>query len=109
MSRRALQSPPLAPTTPPTPTAAQRAADLKGRICSFYPAPGCVVGCVPVKGATRYAGTITAASPAPPVQPGNVPDFTVTIQGRTGKTATVSVTLNYVTLHPSWDAALSSP
>lgn len=89
-------------------SSADRAAALVGQICTFFPVPAVVVGCVAPPNALRYAGTITAAMPAPPLQPGNVPDYTVTIKGRTGKVVVVSLTLNYVSLFPSWEQALDT-
>lgn len=78
-----------------------------GQIAAFYPKPGAVIGCVPVAGSIRHVGAVVAVAPTGPTKRGAIPDFAVTIRGRSGRTATVSMVENYVTLFPTWHEAAS--
>jgi hypothetical protein len=81
------------------------APDLIGRVVAFFPKADAVKRGVRQPGTVRYVGQIIAATDAPPVGKGKVPDFTLTVRGKTGKTATISMTLNYATLHDTWKSA----
>jgi hypothetical protein len=76
-----------------------------GKVCAFFPKPNSVIMGLRQPNTPRYHGQIIAAAPAPPVGKGKVPDFTLTVRGKTGKTATISMTLNYATLHDLWEQA----
>ncbi len=82
--------------------------DKIGSICSFYPARGSVVLCRAKPDAKKYAGVIIACEEAPPPPGWTRPDYTLTIRGRTAKTMEVSAIFNYVTIHPSWQEAISA-
>jgi hypothetical protein len=60
-----------------------------------------------VPGSVLYVGQIIAAEPAGVKGKGLIPDFTVTIRGRTGKTATVSTFDHYVRTHDTWKDAIA--
>lgn len=81
------------------------APDFVGKVCAFFPKTDAVIRGVRQPGTVRYVGQVIAAAPAPPVGPGKVPDFTLTVRGKTGKTATISMTLNYATVHETWKQA----
>jgi hypothetical protein len=79
-----------------------------GKIASFYPKRGSVVGCLARPGAKRLVGTITEVKKAPPPKGWKRHDFLITIRGRSGKTIEVSLIENYVTIHPSWQEAIAA-
>ena len=79
--------------------------ELVGKVCTFFPKLDSVVNCLRQPLTTRYLGQIVAATPAPPVGKSQIPDFTLTVRGKTGKTATISMTLNYATIHDTWTKA----
>jgi hypothetical protein len=79
---------------------------MVGKVATFYPVKGCVVAGLPKAGApARFTGQVIAATPAPALQPGNVPDYTLTVRGRTGRTATISLTENHASLFDTWAEA----
>jgi len=47
----------------------------------------------------RLSGVITSATPAPNTMVGNIPDFTLTIRGKSGATITTSLVNSYSTLY----------
>jgi len=86
-------------------TPAERAAKLIGRIVSFFPTTGAVHRCLRLPNTPRFAGQIISATEITPTNLGAIPDFEVTIRGRTGRTATVSLTENFVSIHDNWTDA----
>ena len=76
-----------------------------GKICAFYTKPGQVKGCVPLPGAVRVIGAVIASKPAPPAQPGNIPNHILTVRGRSGRTAEVSMVCQYANLFDTWHEA----
>lgn len=78
-----------------------------GKICAFYTKPGQVKGCVPLPGATRAIGAVIASKPAAPAQPGNIPNSTLTVRGRSGRTAEVNMVEQYANLFETWHEAAS--
>lgn len=81
------------------------APDLVGKVCVFFPGTNAIIRGVRQPGTIRYTGQVISATDAPPVGKGKVPDFTLTVRGKTGKTATISMTLNYATIHDTWKEA----
>lgn len=86
-------------------TPAERAAKLIGRIVSFFPTTGAVHRCLRLPNTPRFAGQIIAVSKSTVTDLGSIPDLHVTIRGRTGRTATVSLTENFVSFHDNWTDA----
>lgn len=76
-----------------------------GKICAFYTKLGQVKGCVPLPGATRAIGAVIASKPAPAVMPGNIPNHTLTVRGRSGRTAEVSMVEQHANLFETWHEA----
>lgn len=73
-----------------------------GRICSFHrDASASVVLCLPVKPFVVFLGTVKAATAKEPAR-GGIPDVVLTVEGRTGKLAKVSLVDHYVRFHDSW-------
>jgi hypothetical protein len=97
-ARRLTAPPPVAPA--PAYSRTEQAARMVGKIATFTPTP---------ESSTRAAGAITAARYIGEAGPGKIPDFELTLQGRTGRTATVSMFHTRATLFDSWGEALSSP
>jgi hypothetical protein len=99
---------PCPPTESPAParTREQQAKELIGKIATFYARPGSVVRGIPIPGRTQHVGQIVAAEYSGNAR-GNLPDFRVTVRGRTGKTATVSSFDHYLCLHDTWQEALA--
>lgn len=62
------------------------ADNLVGRSCSFQ------------YGGKTLVGVITEAKPAEPFGKGKIPDFTVTVRGKSGQTVTVSFVETYMSL-----------
>ena len=83
----------------------EQAQKMVGQVATFYPRPETIVDGLAPDGLTRYIGQVISATPCEPKGVGLVPDFSLTIRGKTGKTATVSMFTNYVNLHPTWQAA----
>lgn len=54
-----------------------------------------------------YLGTVLSCKPTEPLQPGNIPDFEMRIQGRSGKQLTVSMVENWVFVATDWKDALN--
>jgi hypothetical protein len=85
------------------------APEMVGKVCAFFHAKDAVIRGLRQPNTPRYDGQVIAAAPAPPVGTGKVPDFTLTVRGKTGKTLTISMTLNYATIYDLWkDAALDT-
>lgn len=97
---------PAPPALPPL-TREEFAKRLVGQIATFYAKPNSVVRCLPIPGAKQHVGQIIAAEPAGTRGPGAVPDYKVTIRGRTGKTATVSIFDHHVSLCETWKDAIA--
>lgn len=95
-----------APGLPPL-TREEFAKRLVGQVATFYAKPGSVVRGLPVAGAKMHLGQIIAAEPDGTKGPGSIPDCKVTIRGRTGKTATVSIFENHVSLCDTWNEAIA--
>jgi len=82
-----------------------KAEDFVGKVCAFFPTKDAVIRGVRQPNTTRYHGQVIASADAPPVGKGKIPDFSLTVRGKTGKTLTISMTLNYATIHDSWKRA----
>lgn len=80
-----------------------------GRIVSFYPKPEMVKEGVIQPGAKRAAGTVMGCLPVAPAKPGDLPDLTLSVRGRTGRHATISVVENYAKRHETWAEADAEP
>lgn len=76
-----------------------------GKICAFYTKLGQVKGCVPLPGAVRVIGAVIASKPTTPAQPGNIPNHILTVRGRSGRTAEVSMVEQYANLFDTWHEA----
>jgi hypothetical protein len=76
-----------------------------GKICAFYTKLGQVKGCVPLPGATRAIGAVIASKPTTPAQPGNIPNHILTVRGRSGRTAEVSMVEQFCCLYETWHEA----
>lgn len=98
--------PPADPGLPPL-TREEFAKRLVGQVATFYAKPGSVVRGLPVAAAKMHVGQIIAAEPDGTKGPGAIPDYKVTIRGRTGKTATVSIFENHVSLCSTWNEAIA--
>lgn len=96
-----------APALPLSLTREEYAKRLVGQVATFYAKPGSVVRGIPVAGAKMHLGQIIAAEPDGTKGPGSIPDYKVTIRGRTGKTATVSIFENHVSLCDTWHEAIA--
>lgn len=83
------------------------ASRFVGKIAAFYPKPGAVKSGLPVSGAARYVGAVVGAKPSAPTKRGSIPDFELTIRGKSGRIATVSMVENYVNLFETWHEAAS--
>lgn len=78
-----------------------------GKICSFYTKPGQVKNCIAVPGATRHIGAVVASKPTTNAQPGNIPNHTLTVRGRSGRTANVNMVEQHANLFETWHEAAS--
>ena len=76
-----------------------------GKIAAFYAKPGQVKNCLPVPGAVRHVGAVIASKPTTNAQPGNLPNHTLTIRGRSGRTAEVNMVEQFCCLHETWHEA----
>jgi hypothetical protein len=101
---RAPAAPPPAPLSLTREEVAKR---LVGQVATFYAKPGSVVRMLAVPGAKLYVGQIIAAEFAGLRGKGEVPDYKVTIRGRTGKTAIVSTFDHYVRPFDTWKEAIT--
>lgn len=98
----------LVSTEPVTaPDRDEQAKSFVGMIAAFYPSPTMVKLCLPQPNAKRYHGTVIAASPDVPAQPSAISDFALSVRGRTGKVARVSLVNHYVSLYRTWPEALA--
>jgi hypothetical protein len=80
-------------------------AKFVGKVCAFYAKPGMVQRGIPVAGATRHIGAVIAAKPLPPAQPGDIPNFNLTVRGRSGRVAEVSMVDQHANLFDTWHEA----
>lgn len=77
-----------------------------GKICAFYPKPGQVKKCLPVPGAVpRVIGAVIASNPTTNAQPGDIPNHILTVRGRSGRIAEVSMVEQYANLFDTWHEA----
>jgi hypothetical protein len=76
-----------------------------GKVAAFYPSPAAVVRCLPVPGAQIVVGEIIDARTMPAAR-GNIPTLSLTIKGRSGRTATVCLVDNFVRTFTTWAEAL---
>ncbi len=76
-----------------------------GKICAFYAKPGQVKGCVPLPGAVRAIGAVVASKPTTPAQPGSIPNYILTVRGRSGRTAEVNFVEQHARLFETWHEA----
>jgi hypothetical protein len=76
-----------------------------GKICAFYAKPGQVKNGLPVPGATRHIGAVVASKPTTNAQPGDIPNHILTVRGRSGRTAEVSMVDQYANLFETWHEA----
>ena len=83
--------------TDPDRTAKARAFWL-GRIATFQPSPD---------SKARHAGQIIRVDPAPDYGPTAIPNFTLVVRGRSGKTASVDLCIQYASIFPQWPEAIT--
>lgn len=76
-----------------------------GKIAAFYSKPGQVKKLMPMPGAVRHIGAVIAVKPAPNAQPGDIPNLTLTVRGRSGRTADVNMVEQYAQLFDTWHEA----
>jgi hypothetical protein len=98
---------PPAPALPSSLTREEFAKRLVGQVATFYAKPGAVVHGLPIPGAKMHVGQIIAAEFSGLRGKGQVPDYKITIRGRTGKTAAVSTFENHVSLCDTWNEAIA--
>jgi len=80
---------------------------LVGQVATFYAKPGSVIRGLPVPGAKMHVGQIIAAEFTGMKGKGQIPDYKITLRGRTGKTAVVSMFENHVFLSDTWKEAIA--
>lgn len=80
-----------------------------GEIVSFYPDPGMVKDAVVQPGAKRAVGTVMGVIAKPAAEPGAIPDLQLSVRGRSGRCAFISVVQNYAKRHESFAAADAEP
>jgi methylaspartate ammonia-lyase len=85
----------------------EHAQSFIGKIATFFPDPSAVTKGMTAADAVIYAGQVTAAAFNGHKGAGKIPDFTLTVRGKTGKTATVSIYENHIQIHDLWDTAIS--
>ena len=76
------------------------------KVVTFHPIGTCPHG-VP-KPKTCAVGVVIAAKPIPPTQRGNIPDIEVTVRGRSGRDAILSVVENYCASFSTWAEAIKA-
>jgi len=81
---------------------------LIGKIATFYPHPEQVKLGLAQPGAVQLVGQVVAITPASPTVRGNIPDFTVSIKGRSGRTANISLVETYLRIFPDWETAIAA-
>jgi hypothetical protein len=84
----------------------EQAQSFIGKIATFFPDPAAVTKGMTAAGAVIYAGQVTAATFTGHKGTGKIPDFFLTVRGKTGKTANVSIYDNHVQIHDLWDTAI---
>lgn len=85
--------------TDPDPKREEKArAFWLGKIATFQPDP---------KKPTRYAGQIIRVNLVEPWGPGKVPNFHLTVRGRSGKTANVDLCEQKADIFETWQEALA--
>ena len=80
---------------------------LNGTWVSFYTLPDQVKLCSPLPTAKRACGEVIGWKKAEPVGPSKIPDIALTVRGRSGRTAEISLVRNYVTRHASMKDAIA--
>ena len=85
----------------------EQAQSFIGKVATFFPDPKAVAKGMTATGAVIYAGQVISATFTGHRGAGKIPDFTLTVRGKTGKVATVSIYENHVQLHDLWDTAIS--
>lgn len=79
------------------------ATDFIGKVATFFLQPDSVEGCLAKPCSRILVGQIIAAKAAPAIH--GIPDFTITVRGKTGKTLTVSMYHHYLRTHDTWREA----
>lgn len=92
---------------PPPLTREEFAKRLVGQVATFYAKPNSVIRGLAIPGAKMHVGQIIAAEFAGLKGQGQIPDYKVTLRGRTGKTATVSTFENHVSPCETWKEAIA--
>jgi hypothetical protein len=76
-----------------------------GQIAAFYQQPRAVVDGLPIPGGRRLVGAVIGAKAIEPTARGTIPDVELTIRGKSGKVATISMVEHYANLYPTWHEA----
>jgi hypothetical protein len=76
------------------------------KVVTFQPTGTCPRGRAQPKSAA--VGVVIAAKPLPPTERGAIPDCQLTLRGRSGKEAVVSIVENYCAPFPTWDEAIKA-
>lgn len=83
-------------------------AIARGTWISFQAQADQIVGCLPLPGAKRFCGQVTATAETTPFGPGAIPSCFVTVKGRTGATMTFDFVQRHGQIHENQAEAIAS-